>query len=77
MCELNYSCSVLPRESFYDINFYEATKLTTNVLEFVNDPGVLQELNIVLKFFNSLTSQRRKAAEITSIFSAISKFNNS
>lgn len=65
MCELNYSCSQQPRESFYDYNLFEMTNSTLAALEFVNDQDVVDSVSSLMEFSNLITRQRDKAALVT------------
>jgi hypothetical protein len=65
MCELNFSCSHQPRNSFYDNNILELTNLTHNVLKFANQPDVVSSVATLIQFVQVIGKQREEAAAVT------------
>lgn len=65
MCELNFSCSAVPRDSYFtDYNLYQAVNLTYQSLRLFNQPGVVNSVNLLIKFSGSVLRQRRRATDI-------------
>lgn len=65
VCELNFSCSSTPRESFYNQDLYQLTQLTSETLQTLNQKKTIESISTILKFLNSATQQREMAAKIT------------
>ena len=65
MCQLNFSCSTRPRESFFDNNLYEFTNLTYNWLQFANQPEITNSVSNLIQFGNAIMEQRRIAESIS------------
>jgi hypothetical protein len=65
VCELNNSCSKIPRETYYNDDLYQLTQLATDTLQFLNEQDVINSATTIAQFSNSLIQKRGEAAAIT------------
>ena len=70
ICELNNSCSNIPRESYYNDDLYQLTQLSTDTLEFLNQQEVIDSATTIAQFSNNLLQKREEAAGVTGTFLA-------
>lgn len=65
ICELNYSCSRTPRESFNNQNLFELTQLTSDSLQVLNQQETISSVTTLISFLNVALKQRDLSAKIT------------
>jgi len=76
VCELNNSCSSIPRQSYTRIELNNLTDLTDNVYKFISDPEVIDSAKTLVEFSDILVKKRNRATEITSAIKLEDSFIN-
>ncbi|RNA31837.1 ATP-binding cassette sub-family A member 1, partial [Brachionus plicatilis] len=66
ICNLNHSCYVTPQSSYASSEFIQLINLTSDTLEFLNRPQVLQNVLTLAKFINTSLEIRDQSAQKTS-----------
>lgn len=66
VCELNNSCSKIPRKSYYNISIINDAQIGSDLLNLASQQNVAQLVNDSLKLVDLVSSQRDTASNATS-----------
>nr|APD26544.1 ATP-binding cassette transporter subfamily A member 1-like X1 protein [Brachionus koreanus] len=65
ICNLNHSCYETTQNSYQNTEFFQFLNLTSDTLEFFNQPQVIQNALTIARFINSSMRIRSESSEIT------------
>ncbi|CAF0791152.1 unnamed protein product [Brachionus calyciflorus] len=65
ICNLNFSCSQTPHDLYSNGELYSLTSLTSDTLNFLNQPNVVSSTRTLAKVANRLIAIRSQSAQVT------------
>ena len=65
MCELNNSCSAVPRETYHSDELFQLTNLGSGVFDFTNRADISNALNSIVDFSKLIVAKRAEATALS------------